>query len=215
MNNLENKNDFALMRRLPGAVEKSQPGAKRVLSDMVADALAVAKTNVKAAEPISYPVAILFSAEHIIPNLKANEHFAVIREMVAHLIHIGRIRPQDEDVVMDAITKREKSMSTGWGFGFASPRARVGCVKDILLAVGVSASGVEFDALDNEPVNFIAMFIVPANSQLHEAELQRFGVELVKIHRKNGFKQLFHSNSAEEMWSILKPVCNAWVTSTS
>lgn len=34
-------NDFALIRRLPSAVEKSQPGAKRILAGMVADTLAL------------------------------------------------------------------------------------------------------------------------------------------------------------------------------
>src|SRR5208282_5524858 len=100
----------------------------------------------------SHPVSILFSAEHIIPNLKSKERFGAIREMIAHLIYIGRIRPQDEEAVVDAINKRETSMSTGIGFGFAVPRGRVDCVKDIILAVGVSASGVEFDALDEQTV---------------------------------------------------------------
>lgn len=167
----------------------------------------LAKTNVKTPIVASYPVSILFSAEHIIPNLKSKERFAAIREMVAHLINVGRIRPQDEEVVVGAINAREKSMSTGIGFGLATPRGRVDCVKDIVLAVGASNSGVEFDALDNQPVNVIAMFICPANSQSHEVELQRFGAGFLKtLHKTTVREQLLHSNSAEEMWSILMPV---------
>ena len=40
---MEEKNDFALAPRLPSAVEKAKPGARRVLSGMVADTLALAK----------------------------------------------------------------------------------------------------------------------------------------------------------------------------
>ena len=40
---MSEKSDFALVPRPPGALEKADPGAKRILSDMVADALALAK----------------------------------------------------------------------------------------------------------------------------------------------------------------------------
>jgi mannitol/fructose-specific phosphotransferase system IIA component (Ntr-type) len=153
----------------------------------------------------SHPASILFSAEHIIPNLKANERFAAIREMVTHLINAGRIKPQDEEAVVDAINKREKEMSTGWGFGVASPRGRVDCVKDIVLAIGVSDSGVEFDALDRQPVNLIVMYIIPANGSYRE--LLRCEASFMKTLLKPDFRgQLLHSDSAEKMWSILKPV---------
>jgi len=40
---MNQKNDLALVPRLPGALEKGEPGAKRILSGMVADTLALAK----------------------------------------------------------------------------------------------------------------------------------------------------------------------------
>ena len=40
---MDDKNNFALVRRPPSAIEKSQPGAKRILSGMVADTLSLAK----------------------------------------------------------------------------------------------------------------------------------------------------------------------------
>jgi mannitol/fructose-specific phosphotransferase system IIA component (Ntr-type)/CheY-like chemotaxis protein len=165
------------------------------------------KTNVETSVAASHPVSILFSAEHIIPNLKAKERFAAIREMVARLISIGRIRLQDEGVVLDAITKRENQMSTGLGFGLATPRGRVDCVKNIVLAIGVSDSGVEFDALDNQLVNVIVMFIIPANSMPHNVKVMRFEAKFLQtFHKAHFFEQFFHSKSSEEMWSILKPV---------
>jgi mannitol/fructose-specific phosphotransferase system IIA component (Ntr-type) len=155
----------------------------------------------------SHPISILFSSEHIIPNLKSKERFGAIREMVTHLIYIGRIRPQDEEAVVDAINKRETSMSTGIGFSFAVPRGRVDCVKDIILAVGVSASGIEFDALDKQPVYVSFMSIVPANSPSHEAELERVTQALARfLFTNDGVGQLRRCNSPEGMWSILKPV---------
>ena len=40
---MNGKNDFALVPRPPGALEKAEPGAKRILSGMVADTLALVK----------------------------------------------------------------------------------------------------------------------------------------------------------------------------
>lgn len=161
----------------------------------------------KTAVAARHPVSILFTAEHIISNLRARERFAAIREMVAHLITIGQIRPHDEELVLDAISKREGSMSTGLGFGIAIPRGRVHCVEDIILAFGVSTSGVEFDALDNQPAKLILLSILPANSWLHEGGLMKSdGPFLRFLHNEDNRAQLLHSNSTNEVWSILKPV---------
>jgi len=40
---MSEKSDFALVPRSPGALEKAQPGRKRILSGMVADTLALAR----------------------------------------------------------------------------------------------------------------------------------------------------------------------------
>src|SRR5713101_6756157 len=57
--------------------------------------------------PLNDLLSMLFSPDHIKPNLKANERFAAIRELVAHLVHVGRIRPEDKEVVIEAAIKRE------------------------------------------------------------------------------------------------------------
>ena len=43
LNNSESQNDFPLVRRSSSAVEKAGPGAKRILSGMVADTLALVR----------------------------------------------------------------------------------------------------------------------------------------------------------------------------
>jgi TPR repeat protein len=43
---MNEKNDFALVRRLPGPLEKVDPGAKHILSGMVADTLALAQNKI-------------------------------------------------------------------------------------------------------------------------------------------------------------------------
>ena len=54
-------------------------------------------------------------------------------------------------------------MSTGIGFGIAIPHASSDAVDEVVAAFGRSSQGIEFDALDNAPVKFVVLFIVPKN----------------------------------------------------
>src|ERR1700744_4702762 len=52
-------------------------------------------------------------------------------------------------------------MSTGIGFGIAIPHASSDRVDKVVAAFGRSSAGIEFDSLDNAPVKFIVLFVVP------------------------------------------------------
>jgi len=66
------------------------------------------------------------------------------------------------------LKKREEQMSTGIGFGIAIPHATFDRIEEVVASFGRSSQGIEFDALDNAPVKFVVLFIVPKNpSQTH------------------------------------------------
>ena len=73
--------------------------------------------------------------------LSETDKRAVLDAMVDLL---GR-EPQVHDVegLRRAIHDRESIMSTGVGFGIAVPHAKVDDVDDLVLAIGISADGVE------------------------------------------------------------------------
>src|SRR4051812_32188791 len=102
---------------------------------------------------------MLFTQEHIIPELKAQERFAAIRELLGQLVQAGQVRAEDQDCLITAFTKREKSMSTGHAFGIASPVASSDTGVDTVMAFGRSHSGIDWDSLDNAPAHFILMFV--------------------------------------------------------
>ena len=52
-------------------------------------------------------------------------------------------------------------MSTGIGFGIAIPHASSDKVNEVVAAFGRSNKGVQFDSLDEQPVFFIVLFVVP------------------------------------------------------
>ena len=103
----------------------------------------------------------LLSVDQIIPEMQATERWSAIVELVDMLVRLGKIKPGDRDVVLSALRAREETMSTGIGFGIAIPHASSDRVKEVVAAFGRSSTGIEFDSLDNLPVKFIVLFIVP------------------------------------------------------
>lgn len=60
-----------------------------------------------------------------------------------------------------AIWEREESFSTGIGRNVAIPHGKCSCVKETKLLLAIIPDGVEYDALDGEPVKILFMFAVP------------------------------------------------------
>ena len=52
-------------------------------------------------------------------------------------------------------------MSTGIGFGIGIPHAATDVIEDVVGALGRSKAGIDFEALDNQPVNLVVLFLVP------------------------------------------------------
>jgi mannitol/fructose-specific phosphotransferase system IIA component (Ntr-type) len=108
-------------------------------------------------------LANLLSAEQIIPEMKATERWPAIVELVDLLVSLGKIKPADRDPILASLKQREETMSTGIGFGIAIPHCSSDRLEEVIAAFGRSSGGIEFDALDNAPVKFVVLFIVPKN----------------------------------------------------
>ena len=103
----------------------------------------------------------LLTIHQIIPEMKATERWSAIVELVDLLVAQQQVKPADRDTVLAALRQREETMSTGIGFGIAIPHASSDRVEKVVAAFGRSATGIEFDSLDNAPVKFIVLFVVP------------------------------------------------------
>ena len=103
----------------------------------------------------------LLSVEQIVPEMQATERWSAIVELIDILLKLGKIKAADRQTILDALRAREETMSTGIGFGIAIPHASSDRVSEVVAAFGRSTGGIEFDSLDNAPVKFIVLFIVP------------------------------------------------------
>ena len=103
----------------------------------------------------------LLSADSILPEMRSTERYSAIAELVDVLVANKQIAAEDCDTVLAALRAREETMSTGIGFGIAIPHASSERVSKVVAAFGRSSAGIEFEALDNAPVKFVVLFVVP------------------------------------------------------
>jgi PTS system fructose-specific IIA component/PTS system nitrogen regulatory IIA component len=83
--------------------------------------------------------------------------------MVGQLVSSARLASDQQEGVVAAIMAREALGSTGIGRGFAIPHAKHDAVTECTGLIGQSQSGVDFAALDGEPVRLICLLISPPN----------------------------------------------------
>lgn len=99
--------------------------------------------------------------EAIIVDLQATVKEEAIREIVRSLRDAGRLSDTDMESVIRAILSREELGSTGIGQGVAVPHTRHATVDRLIGTVALSRTGVEFAALDGEPVDILFLLISP------------------------------------------------------
>ena len=138
--------------------------------------------------------------------MASTERWEAIRELVDCLVDAGKIEKADLEDVLQSIRQREETMSTGLGFGIAIPHASYSKVTDVVAAFGRSTSGIPFDSLDGEPVNFIVLFVVPKDQfQTHLRTLAAIAKflndktvreELTKSPTPQDILQVFENRSA-------------------
>ena len=95
-------------------------------------------------------------------NIEAINKEGVLRELVDLLAKAEGIMNKEE--LVKALINREALGSTGIGQGVGIPHAKTNAVKRLVAAFGISHRGVNFDALDGEPVYIFFLLVAPEDS---------------------------------------------------
>ena len=147
-------------------------------------------------------LADFLTKEQVVTDLKASDRWEAIEELVGLLVDSGQIKPDHREAIVSIVKKRETSMSTGIGFGIGIPHASTDLIDNVTGAFGRSKDGVNFDALDNQPVNLVMLFLVP------QGQFQKHLHTLAKIakmlHKKEFRKSLEDAEDAAEMYQIIR-----------
>ena len=133
-------------------------------------------------------------------NLEAATKEETLKELVGILAQVENIG--DQKSIVKALLERENLGSTGIGQGIAIPHGKTDKVNRLVAVLGTSKKGINFDALDNQPVNLVMLFLVPQGQfQKHLHTL----ANIAKLLHKAEFRQaLEQAPDADAMLKIIR-----------
>jgi mannitol/fructose-specific phosphotransferase system IIA component (Ntr-type) len=101
--------------------------------------------------------------EAVTAELSASDRDGALRELVHHLAEAGALPVDAVDEVVAALIKREQNGSTGFGKGVAVPHVKHAKVHKMAGTIGRSVGGIDFAALDHQPVYSVVLLLSPEN----------------------------------------------------
>ncbi len=104
----------------------------------------------------------IIGKETIIIGLKARDKKDLLVNLVKFASKSGKIT--DEDEAIRQIFEREKIMSTGVGNGIALPHAKTNAVTDSIGVFAVLSEALDYEALDDKPVEIVFMLLGKENN---------------------------------------------------
>lgn len=141
----------------------------------------------------------LLDRERVRVPLRAGRKDALLRELVDLVIEPGSESLREE--VLRAVLERETVLSTGIGGGVAIPHAKTDAVPTLRIAAGRTAQGVDYDALDGEPVRLCFLLVGPeSDAGAHVKALSRIARV---VRRESVREQLNQAKDIDEFLRVL------------
>jgi len=110
----------------------------------------------------------------------------------------------DAEGLKDAIWKRETVRTTGIGGGVAVPHGKTENVPELRIAIGRTATPLEFGAIDRNPVELIILLASPIDQTgPHIEALSRISRMLIDDDARNKMKLL---STAEEVYAMIQGI---------
>ena len=107
----------------------------------------------------------------------------------------------DSADIFDSLISRERLGATGVGYGIAIPHGRIKNCKQITGAFIQLDQGIDFDAVDNQPVDMLFALVVPEEST--DEHLQVLALLASMFNEESFREKLRQSKSNEETYQLL------------
>ena len=137
-----------------------------------------------------------------VPELQAPDRNGVIAELVSALDKAGQLGKGNCKKIIKEVVKREKEASTGIGKGVAVPHVKHQVVKEMVATIGQSSRGIDFSALDKQPVYSVILLISPLDNP--DKHLQAMENIFKHLQRYRFRKFLRQSRRPEEIEELLR-----------
>ena len=138
----------------------------------------------------------------VLPELASATKSEALTELIAPL---GEKYPEmDTDHAVRVLLDRERLGTTGIGDGIAIPHGKLEDLEKVIVVVGRSQGGLEFDALDHKPCSIF--FLVLAPEQVAGMHL-RILAQISRVLKDPAFRQEFMSaDGVDGLWQLLQDV---------
>jgi mannitol/fructose-specific phosphotransferase system IIA component (Ntr-type) len=140
-------------------------------------------------------------ADAVVAHLNAKSRDEAIRELVQSLSSAGAIDASACDEIVAALVKREKTGSTGFGKGVAVPHVKHAGVTKMVGTIGRSVEGLDFAALDSQPVFSIFLLLSPENQP--QQHLQAMNIVFSNLQDDTFRKFLRQSDTRQKIVELL------------
>lgn len=147
-------------------------------------------------------LADILSLEQIVPTMTVPDRWAAIDQLIDMLVRSHKISPEDRESVRNAVKARENANGTGIGYGVALPHASVTCVPDVVAVFARLSPGVDFQALDNQPVTLCLLLLTPHGQS--QKQLQTLSMIARLLTDKERRQKLNSAASADEIFGIIR-----------
>jgi mannitol/fructose-specific phosphotransferase system IIA component (Ntr-type) len=115
-------------------------------------------------------ISALLTPQVIKVPLESEDKDELFIELVQLLVSAGVLPAARRAEAEQLLEEREQKMSTGVGGGLALPHARLSGLEKPLIALGIAPDGLEYEALDGQPVNVVLAIFTPESDP--EAHVQ-------------------------------------------
>lgn len=135
----------------------------------------------------------------LLPELQARNKTEVLAELVSVLAR--KLPGLDAEAAFRVLRDRESLGSTGIGEGVAIPHGKLEGLEQIVLVVGRSTGGVDFEALDRKPCHIFFMVLAP--EQVAGMHL-RILASITRLLKNEAFRHAFLTAQDKELfWDAL------------
>ena len=144
------------------------------------------------------PLNEIFDPQAIKIDLEGTTKEAVFSELAGT---ISSVHPEcDQTILLDALWERENKLSTGIAPGIAIPHAIYRGIDTVVGAIGVSKSGIEYDALDNKPVHVVFMLAMGERTQENHVRVLN---QIFSLVQSEALMQMRKAKTTQDVHAIL------------
>lgn len=144
-------------------------------------------------------VSDVLKSDRIALHLKCDTKESALKELTELLYKSGALT--DKDAFLNDVLTRESISTTGIGNGIAIPHGKSANVLETTVAIGRCEKQLEWESVDDKPVNFIVLLAVNENDKtgVHVKLLSQMARKLAS---EETCKRLVDAKTAEEITSI-------------